>query len=627
MKKITLFFYMILAVLSYGQVGINTPSPKATLDVIPKNTDGSTAEGVIVPRFTGNQLFEAIATGVYTMDQHGAIVYIYTPADEVKRTGQTIHIDDFGFYYFDGYQNTWNKMGGVATIYRTDGSLTGPRLVTMAGNNLGFIGGRIGMGTSSPEPSAILDLTSTNLGFLTPRMTKVQMNAITYPAQGLEIYCTDCFGGNMGCKMINDSADPLVPNWGSLCSSNVSTGVIIDLQCGSAITSGVIHEGVAVSGVTVTIPYTGGNGGTYPSLAFNSTGVTGLTLRLDADHLASGNGNLVFTVSGTASAIGTASFDITIAGASCTLTIPVVDFTAVVSSLECNSAVFSPTVITQGSSYMGTLTVPYLGGNGESYSQQSFTQNGLTFTLPAGTLATGNGNLVYNITGIATVSGAMTIPIEFGTATCNVNATVASGNSVTMCMGSGTNRVWASHNLGADTSFDPNVPVKEIHGNYYQWGRNVVVADTDTPPGAISGWNTTYAPDGAWNTGTEAVPAKNTTNDPCPSGFRLPTSTEWSMLNNNSSVTRIGSFTSSNTNFTSALVYSCGASKLTLPTAGFRDFVDGTLYRRGDRGNYWSSTGPASLPGARSLFFFASGINTTSYDARTMGYSVRCISE
>ncbi|RNA63145.1 hypothetical protein D1631_15015 [Chryseobacterium nematophagum] len=560
------------------------------------------------------------------MDQHGAIVYIYTPADEVKRTGQTIHIDDFGFYYFDGYQNTWNKMGGVATIYRTDGNLTGPRHVYMDGNNLGFTGGRIGMGITSPDPSAILDLTSTNTGFLTPRMTKAQMNAILNPTQGLEIYCTDCFG-NRGCKMINDSADPSVPNWGSLCSSNVSTGVIVDLQCGSAIVSGVVHEGTPVSGITVTIPYTGGNGGTYPSLALNSTGVTGLTLGLDADHLANGNGNLVFTLTGTPSAIGTASFDVVIAGASCTLTIPVVDFTAIVSSLDCSSAAFSPTVITQGAAYTGTLTVPYTGGNGESYSQQSFTQNGLTFTLPAGTLATGNGNFVYNITGTALVSGAMTIPVSFGSVSCNVNITVGAGNSVTMCMGGNVTKVWAAHNLGADTSFDPNVPVKEIHGNYYQWGRNIVVADTDTPPGAISGWNTTIAPDGSWNTGTEAVPVKNIANDPCPSGFRVPTSIEWTALNNNSTVSRIGSFSNNVTNFGSALVYSCGASKLTLPTAGFRDLVDGTLYRRGDRGNYWSSYGAPSLPGARSLFFFTSGINTTSFDGRALGYSVRCISE
>ncbi|WP_183148015.1 hypothetical protein [Chryseobacterium nematophagum] len=47
------------------------------------------------------------------MDQHGAIVYIYTPADTDKQTGQTVNINDYGFYYFDGYSNQWMKMGSA----------------------------------------------------------------------------------------------------------------------------------------------------------------------------------------------------------------------------------------------------------------------------------------------------------------------------------------------------------------------------------------------------------------------------------------------------------------------------------------------------------------------------------
>ena len=41
------------------------------------------------------------------------------------------------------------------------------------------------------NPSAALDITSTTKGFLPPRMTLTQMNAIT-PATGLMVYCTDC---------------------------------------------------------------------------------------------------------------------------------------------------------------------------------------------------------------------------------------------------------------------------------------------------------------------------------------------------------------------------------------------------------------------------------------------------
>jgi hypothetical protein len=44
---------------------------------------------------------------------------------------------------------------------------------------------------ASPAASAILDLQSTTQGFLPPRMTSVQRDAITSPATGLEIYNTD----------------------------------------------------------------------------------------------------------------------------------------------------------------------------------------------------------------------------------------------------------------------------------------------------------------------------------------------------------------------------------------------------------------------------------------------------
>jgi trimeric autotransporter adhesin len=48
----------------------------------------------------------------------------------------------------------------------------------------------VGIGTSSPNASAQLDIASTTKGFLTPRMTKTQKNAITAPATSLLVYQT-----------------------------------------------------------------------------------------------------------------------------------------------------------------------------------------------------------------------------------------------------------------------------------------------------------------------------------------------------------------------------------------------------------------------------------------------------
>ena len=53
----------------------------------------------------------------------------------------------------------------------------------------------VGIGTLTPNASAMLDVVSTGKGVLVPRVTTAQMNAITTPANGLIVYNTDstCF--------------------------------------------------------------------------------------------------------------------------------------------------------------------------------------------------------------------------------------------------------------------------------------------------------------------------------------------------------------------------------------------------------------------------------------------------
>lgn len=51
---------------------------------------------------------------------------------------------------------------------------------------------QLGVGTPTPNASAQLDVTSTTKGFLPPRMTAAQRDAISSPIAGLIIYCSDC---------------------------------------------------------------------------------------------------------------------------------------------------------------------------------------------------------------------------------------------------------------------------------------------------------------------------------------------------------------------------------------------------------------------------------------------------
>jgi hypothetical protein len=63
----------------------------------------------------------------------------------------------------------------------------------------------IGIGSTdfTPETDALLELRSTNSGFLMPRMTAAQMNAISGPTEGLIVYQTN---GTSGFKYYDGSA-------------------------------------------------------------------------------------------------------------------------------------------------------------------------------------------------------------------------------------------------------------------------------------------------------------------------------------------------------------------------------------------------------------------------------------
>jgi len=87
-----------------AQIGINTAHPVASLDVVAKRTDGSTAEGILPPRLTGDQL--KAGDDRYTSVQTGVIVF--ATAAVTTSSLKTINITKEGLYYFDG--TTWQKM-------------------------------------------------------------------------------------------------------------------------------------------------------------------------------------------------------------------------------------------------------------------------------------------------------------------------------------------------------------------------------------------------------------------------------------------------------------------------------------------------------------------------------------
>src|SRR6185436_624904 len=59
---------------------------------------------------------------------------------------------------------------------------------SVAGLSKDSFGQSVGVGTSSPDPSAMLDIRHTAKGLLIPRMTTSSVNSISNPAKGLIVY-------------------------------------------------------------------------------------------------------------------------------------------------------------------------------------------------------------------------------------------------------------------------------------------------------------------------------------------------------------------------------------------------------------------------------------------------------
>jgi uncharacterized protein (TIGR02145 family) len=216
-----------------------------------------------------------------------------------------------------------------------------------------------------------------------------------------------------------------------------------------------------------------------------------------------------------------------------------------------------------------------------------------------------------------------------------VGGTATAGPPPIPSVVSTTGKIWMDRNLGASQVATIRNDAAS-YGDLYQWGRNTdghekrnsaVVAgpvasgsegaNFITNGTAPSDWLSTQD-DTRWNSGTEVAPVKVTANDPCPTGFRVPTETELEAERNNGGTGFWGTGSLQNN---SAGAF---ASVLKLPVAGFRNGSTGALTNLGSNGGYWSSSVDGTK--ARRLYFHSSGALVLSND-RAFGFSVRCIKE
>lgn len=89
-----------------AQVGINTKTPRTTLDIVATSTSSNTPEGLIAPNLTRAEVISK--NNVYNQEQKGAFVYIKEISSSDILDAKTAKIINTGYYYFDG--TIWRRL-------------------------------------------------------------------------------------------------------------------------------------------------------------------------------------------------------------------------------------------------------------------------------------------------------------------------------------------------------------------------------------------------------------------------------------------------------------------------------------------------------------------------------------
>src|SRR6056297_1688593 len=193
------------------------------------------------------------------------------------------------------------------------------------------------------------------------------------------------------------------------------------------------------------------------------------------------------------------------------------------------------------------------------------------------------------------------------------------GTEVTYGTVATSGECWMDRNLGASqvaTAYNDS----DSYGDLVQWGRpddghqertsatTSVLADSDHPGHSnfITNGSSPYdwrdpQNDNMWN--TDGSGSNN--GETCPEGWRVPSESEWSSVSSNWS-NRSDAFNSA----------------LKLPSAGSRDYFDGSIDNAGSYGYYWFSS--VDDTDVRFLYFNSSDVLFFP-GLRALGLSVRCL--
>ncbi|SIR02679.1 hypothetical protein SAMN05880574_1571, partial [Chryseobacterium sp. RU37D] len=254
-----------------GQLGVGTISPETKLHVVAQSGNANR--------------FSLIDAAIGT-NQHVALAL------------RNISPLATGNYSLLGFTNSGPTAGGAAwgmgTIRTGSTATNGSEEEFYVGNSLGGLynermrintQGNVGINTPAPNPSALLELTSTTKGFLTTRMTTAQRDAINPKPEGLLIYNLD-----IHCMQYWNAT-----KWVGDCNGSTPTNNTIT-DCTNAGYSGTYQQGVAMNNSTINIKVNVTQVGPW---SITSNTVNGVTFSGSGNFTTTGVQTVTVTGSGT----------------------------------------------------------------------------------------------------------------------------------------------------------------------------------------------------------------------------------------------------------------------------------------------------------------------------------------
>ena len=480
----------------------------------------------------------------------------------------------------------------------------------------GGVNAQVGIGTTTPNASAVLDLTSTNQGLLPPRLTTTQRNAISSPATGLTIYnttlnCIEYFNGT-GWKNHCDGSltaptgggassggTAVVSTWTSTVGCAVGAG---PNNSPAGVTRGGVNEtmvqGVAApASASITLVANVTTAGTYT--IFTNT-INGVTFSASGTFGATGNQTVTLTPTGTPTLAGNYIWA-----------------TNLTPSINVYGSVIT-TSAPLGSSYTahfnGIISGVHVGGTEVNASQTTgeiFSNNTTCQSKPI------SAQGCAGVTSVTASSG-------------RAHATVSINGQCWLQ----TNLITAPvvYSAYTTTSWTNTSPGDQGYWGYY---------NTTTTNGT-AGWQATEpaANEGIlyqWCGAMDATISERSRGI-CPAGWHVPSDCEWMYLEHGQGM----SIAQQTTNFSwrandavnqgtpgyklrSQGTGQTNASGFSGLIAGIRS-TSGTFDGRTSGGYWWSSSASGAGASARALNSGYLGLYR-AYDIKANGFSVRCLKD